>query len=674
MADRQKTDLTLTPRDLYVKSNPGLLGSGTDVTNPRDWYCSTSARKLLRSFVSQYNNVRHERLSGDALSKKVAFYVNFPALLKEGSSVGVGENEQLVGSSLQQAQGEITSNEHGRGYEQKEHEEGEKNNKSKSRDNDNVEDITQSNQNELLSSIGRMKSFMFALPTVEGSVSDDQQSSQYSQIDANGKGVAPSPNQNSISLPKLSTRTVTFNVEKRRENKQTEDPFDMWLAGVTNEVQSAKSYLNRTKVGTKKSKRVRNPEASVRRKLETLSAHTPGGSPRNSIPDQYMELLLPKHQAELTEAQQFYDKYPWRQKSVLNLKLDFGKDKKPCGKTTDRQYQAESSEGGESESGRRKSKRRVMSSPLGLPLTKSQGQQHQPKGGDILGFFPYNSSEKPLMKVVSTAAAMGINTAENQPGEAMAIPVEALEEHLDPPQGGGSDPSNANSRFVYKAPGDKFLLKPSQNTKTSIVTLGLNAENVEKADTNRLLPSPKQLADRGQESTDTNDDNDAENDVALIENSKKTQKREEETTGGPKVKSKAALRHYKRLEVFGERKADVDKPEAGGKEKEKQKESVADGSEKSLRTNYKPITRPPTYRLDEREYRDEVKVETVTLKVKVNPTSRDKKGQVTSESTGSVEEHAQMGVTSLTEHALVIERLDGEKGTKPQNPSSEEEQ
>ncbi|KAK2154277.1 hypothetical protein LSH36_272g04062 [Paralvinella palmiformis] len=55
MTGHQKGEV-MSPHELYSRSNPGLCGQGIDYTDPRSWYDSKEAKKLMHSFVRKYNS------------------------------------------------------------------------------------------------------------------------------------------------------------------------------------------------------------------------------------------------------------------------------------------------------------------------------------------------------------------------------------------------------------------------------------------------------------------------------------------------------------------------------------------------------------------------------------------------------------------------------------------
>ncbi|XP_013385790.1 uncharacterized protein LOC106155467 [Lingula anatina] len=95
MEDHQKYQGGLTARDLYIKSNPGLLGDA-DYTNPRQWYNSNSKQKLISSFLNNYKRTGIHRV--DNPSNLGAVYVTLPTLARKqrrGSKATVYVSESL---------------------------------------------------------------------------------------------------------------------------------------------------------------------------------------------------------------------------------------------------------------------------------------------------------------------------------------------------------------------------------------------------------------------------------------------------------------------------------------------------------------------------------------------------------------------------------------------------
>ena len=68
------------PYHLYVKSNPGLLGTHGDVTNPRDWYHSNSAKNMMKNFADKYNKIAQN------MNVSVSFNLGPTAALKQAST------------------------------------------------------------------------------------------------------------------------------------------------------------------------------------------------------------------------------------------------------------------------------------------------------------------------------------------------------------------------------------------------------------------------------------------------------------------------------------------------------------------------------------------------------------------------------------------------------------
>lgn len=83
MADHQKTSEIISSRELYIRSNPGLLASKpqTDYTHPQCWYESKSTKTLFNKLVHQYNDIKAENtFKNTGKVSKVALYVTLPSI------------------------------------------------------------------------------------------------------------------------------------------------------------------------------------------------------------------------------------------------------------------------------------------------------------------------------------------------------------------------------------------------------------------------------------------------------------------------------------------------------------------------------------------------------------------------------------------------------------------
>ncbi len=83
MADHQKTSEIISSRELYIRSNPGLLATKpqTNYTNPQCWYESKSTKSLFNKLIHQYNDIKAENtFKNTGKVSKVALYVTLPSI------------------------------------------------------------------------------------------------------------------------------------------------------------------------------------------------------------------------------------------------------------------------------------------------------------------------------------------------------------------------------------------------------------------------------------------------------------------------------------------------------------------------------------------------------------------------------------------------------------------
>ena len=573
MTDRQKTELAMTPRDLYVKSNPGLLGTGTDITNPRDWYCSVATRQLLKTFVSQYNNIQNEKLTGESPTKKVAFYVNFPSFIKE-QPLGVRDKASL--------QREATTLPREDWTDEHVHLEEDVPTALSFPHRDYPEQL-KLRQESSVSNLVRMPSFSHLLPLIETEPQEKKAANkEHSLI--------------SVSLPKLSTRTVTLSIggKDRDGPYEREKTWKKWLSRMPNEVHNARSYLlqgqiQRTKLGNL----VTQSDVALNPRAETLDGNS--GAVARAIPNEYVELLLPKHQAELIQSQDFHDTYTWHQKSVLNLKLNYTKNKKH--KSTSALVLKENS------SEHKPTSRKIKKVGLGL-LQSAQGGHHSRSNsggnktlkGDMIGFYPqpHDLTIEPATFHPLTKYPL---SQEKNPRDSMVLAAEGVS---NADVGTSDNHSNTTPRYIYKAPGDGFLrrpAKPSANPTPSIVTLGLEGKQI--AEKGPLSPRQQGTTlahaasqpDLGEVNRTGHEGN-----TLSSESASRSGRSHFLQTYTHDPQARSVLRKYKTLEVFAERRDYMATTEP--------EQSTSDEDQTTLVKNksYKPILRAPSFRIDERDY------------------------------------------------------------------------
>ncbi|CAH1799793.1 unnamed protein product [Owenia fusiformis] len=82
MANEQKTQLVLTPRDMFSNNTHlGLLNKGVDYTNPREWYDTKRKASFIDEFVHEYNRSVTD-FSATAKNGNLAVYFALPPIQK----------------------------------------------------------------------------------------------------------------------------------------------------------------------------------------------------------------------------------------------------------------------------------------------------------------------------------------------------------------------------------------------------------------------------------------------------------------------------------------------------------------------------------------------------------------------------------------------------------------
>ncbi len=304
MADQHKAETSLTSKELLAKSNPGLLGTGADLTNPRNWYNSASAEKLLNDFITQYDNVENGG-NEEGMTKKVAtVYVALPSK-SSGKQTNMNKVRKMSNASSNGLEnflvtGETVGRHSGSHLKHKENQE---------------------------------------LNLPELAVTDR------SSKGSNGIHEKHTHIDEDLVLPKLSRRSITFeelptpvgieNVNKAKTIFSSDDnqtQLDSWFSKMPAEalLQAEQQRLKQESDISKGLQHLPFTPRVLITHVHINNLHKHGGnlkphpvsSRASSLSEKFEELLLPKHRSDENHFRQFREQYGLRQKSVLNLKLD----------------------------------------------------------------------------------------------------------------------------------------------------------------------------------------------------------------------------------------------------------------------------------------------------------------------------------------------------------------
>ena len=267
MADQRKTRPSgLTSRDLYVKANPGLLATAPDVTNPRDWYAATSTRRLLGSFVNQYNNVQKEAAPPAPGPRNAALYMALPGIKHSGVGLPLPvQAENFPDRGRRKSLKSIASHEDGSAEEE---------------DPKSLAVVGHSATEDILHT-----------PSTQGTT-----------------GTRPIPKNWKVeALAPLSKNTYT---------KSTYKP-DRPPAPLESRQKTTVTKLDIEKLLPPKKKSVAPLHMEYIMRQTTFNKTS-----ANMLSEKFGDLLLPKQQKDVKEINDFRQNYFARQKSILNLKLD----------------------------------------------------------------------------------------------------------------------------------------------------------------------------------------------------------------------------------------------------------------------------------------------------------------------------------------------------------------
>lgn len=591
MDDKQKAQVGLTPRDLYVKSNPGLL-SGVDYTNPRSWYHSPTKNNYIKSFLSNYNKYMNTK-DKPITKTNVAVYVALPAIPNQHNNSHVRErksrrqkhtkssNNALPKISMQMNQRRTTNNVRTNASET-----------SSVFSSDN--DSTVVNKRTFITSLPPLpkeNSFVTGLPAVaESSVASEYEG----DIEDNQDG-APSDKQ--LALENITDKNgniVKINDSKRGE-KNTETMSseqvarDFWFESIPENTDSrAEAIIMQSKLISQDFAQV-NASLNLARDKPPL----PNIKPIKDISAKYSDLRIVMDNHRLVDNPPINrGAYKLKQKSMLKLNLKHGVN-----------------ESGNSVKSLQ-SNRDLHKNPARIDLSHVKSKIGPVYNANASMKVPKEFSERssvtretttPRTAHADVSFNMTVKNGENNGSLSVGAQtfspthkydIKAVDStNSDDKHEADDGASKKEKRYVYKAPGDGYCDRWSkENKKTSFVTLDLA---VKKQKTESTKSFEKSEISIPHEKFDNSDfiplsDIPSKKSVRFEDGSRLetilSEKDAKKLTGKPK----SLLKKYHTLEPFGE------STQGSVSELPHEDTFVLDDPHKVI----KPIERKPIYKLD----------------------------------------------------------------------------
>ena len=320
MADKDKGQV-MSPRDLYVRSNPGLLGTGQDMTNPREWYNSKTSQSLMNTFANQDTNAYHhggkKKPNSVPHQPTVAFLVNFPTLSSSSSAMAYGHGDSTHG---EQTTGDRTLSDNHRYKKQK--------------------PLPQIKQKEVWGAANGSDVVHKQTLDYHGGFDRTFENKENDPID---NGLPPAADDdhlppigepdvhddymhnserlkkdNAFTLPRLSKQEIVIPKHNVRRNKNTEKTHQWYTTTMPEET------LRQAQIRAGLDRDLK----TERKALSTNNSHDPESF--QTYTEKYMELRIPKaHRSERNMHENLHKTYHMKQKSVLKLKLTYDDDQKP---------------------------------------------------------------------------------------------------------------------------------------------------------------------------------------------------------------------------------------------------------------------------------------------------------------------------------------------------------
>ena len=534
MTDRGNNDI-LSPRQLYTKSNPGLCGEGTDYTDPRAWYHSIEAKRLMRNFASRYESQLTRPMNDEQGQSMAKFVVDLPEGQRSHAHVTnympLARHQHLSGDAAS-----LTLRE-------------QRQKRSNNNETSNCPVIGSSTRNT-----GRKK-----VLNSQDQIGDNV----VNRITLNmPSGYSSHPN---IDAHPATNRTKPLHVKEELGNINDEVAV---LPTITSKTQSEEPTITNTLPNVQLPKLTRRELYDKR--IINIRTHRKDTSFQDeciSDAPRYDELRIPRHEASLRATESYRDTYLLRQKSSLKLKSylydeHLPRRVTPCSKIKDNQTTADSV-------------KRISSRDNQVTkTTASTAAQHNNHVNHLFDDI-YDSRTRPSSELPGpppsvlqpeTKSVMALSRCAHH-GEVrgMERKNDDNKENVQHVAQRGGGLSKKGRKFVYTYPSDGLnygKLNGKTNEKTSVVTLDMNQFSQPQAKrTMRVIPIsrslerfvPSDVSETRSLPASRNISASQHDNVGMplqkVSVASEDLDKHYQVAGKPK---KGYLRKFKRLEVFGE--------------------------------------------------------------------------------------------------------------------------
>ena len=552
MTDRERAHVGLSPRDLYVKSNPGLL-RGVDFTNPRDWY-NTHAHKYVLESIGQ----RTPTLTSPSPDNKVAV-VTFPVLnnLNADKRRTVSHHsharnaaDNLASKSAKSDSFAVLNGNHMYSNRQTSADESEDDVFQQSGIFSNHLPAVSSPKSKLVNNEKGDKTTTFALPYIQ---SIDQ------------KYKVNNNNNNYIKTRKRPNGRTVF-IKDTDKHKHTDAnhkmiQMDNWFKKIPDQTQMlAKRQAMHEHIKKKLTETMKNNGCMTSQYPDTRRV---GGPQR--VSEKYQELILPKSDIETGEVERLHKNYSLHQKSRLKLKLT---PKKRDVKQTSHSISHDVVSPGDGGGNSAFNKRRDSNIPKRIPTNHAMASICEPQVANAAGNLLVDVY--PVSPAVKHDVISG-NNGDMPPSETQDAEI-AVKKAT--PQS-----TQENRRYVYKAPDDGFVYSMNhqkERNRTAVINMSIAKKTTKRPSHPLFLTNSEHINNQNiktQESTVHKEaehaKQDEQNDAEITDGSEKisplggassalsgriSKKSHHSESKNSYGSAKSAVLKYNKLEVFAEKR------------------------------------------------------------------------------------------------------------------------